>query len=214
MTEVVLTHTIDAGTEITAAELQQNFVDLRDVVNGGLEGGVTADSNIKENGVTSREIEAGAVGASEIGTMPRVHLRHSTTQVINQGGTGSALTFDTEVYDTDTMHGANPTRITATQAGLYLIGGIVIFPAVAARLYVTTTVYIRLNGTTQIAHVHEGTQNANNEARTLGVVVPYALAATDYVELIARHTNSAGGNHTFAASTDGGNEFWAQRLAD
>lgn len=50
-------------------------------------------------------------------------LRHSVNQSQgnNGGGTGGyqAITWDTEVYDPDGMHGANPTRITVADGGIY-----------------------------------------------------------------------------------------------
>jgi len=53
---------------------------------------------------------------------PRCKLRKSVTQSI-PNAVYTAITWDTEVYDTDTMHDnvTNNTRITFTTAGTYLI---------------------------------------------------------------------------------------------
>lgn len=56
MTQLVLPQTIDAGTDITATEHQQNYVAIRDIINGQLEGGSGSSGNFKANGVTAREI--------------------------------------------------------------------------------------------------------------------------------------------------------------
>jgi hypothetical protein len=75
-------------------------------------------------------------------------LRHSTTQSINDA-TATVLAFDTEVYDTDTMHsgGAN-TRITIVTAGVYSITASCEW-ASAANAY--TNIAIRKNGANAIA---------------------------------------------------------------
>jgi hypothetical protein len=56
MSQLVLPHTIDAGTEIVAAEHQLNYVAIRDLINGNLEGGSGVNGNIKADGITIREI--------------------------------------------------------------------------------------------------------------------------------------------------------------
>lgn len=55
MASTTLPHTIDAGTEITAIEHQENYVALRDTINGDIEGGI--GNNLKAKGVTAREID-------------------------------------------------------------------------------------------------------------------------------------------------------------
>jgi hypothetical protein len=62
VTQVILPHTIDSGTEITAVEHQENYVALRDTVNGLLEGGSGSSGNFKANGITSRELEDTLLG--------------------------------------------------------------------------------------------------------------------------------------------------------
>lgn len=56
MTQLVLPQSIDASTEITATEHQQNYVAIRDLINGQLEGGSGASGNIKADGITAREV--------------------------------------------------------------------------------------------------------------------------------------------------------------
>lgn len=54
--------------------------------------------------------------------MPAVKLSHSAAQSIPTGAL-TVLSFDTEVYDRDTMHDpADNTKITAKTAGIYTIG--------------------------------------------------------------------------------------------
>jgi hypothetical protein len=56
MSELVYPHSIDAGTAITANEVQSNFDEIADVINGQLQGGSGSDGNIAANGVTAREL--------------------------------------------------------------------------------------------------------------------------------------------------------------
>lgn len=55
MAQVTLPNSIDAGTAAAAAEVQQNFVALRDTINGDLEGGT--GNNLKADGITARELQ-------------------------------------------------------------------------------------------------------------------------------------------------------------
>lgn len=56
MTELILPHSIDGGTPITANEHQENYTAIRNVLANGLEGGGGSAGNIKANGVTAREL--------------------------------------------------------------------------------------------------------------------------------------------------------------
>lgn len=55
MAQVTLPNSIDPATPATASEVQDNFVALRNTINGDLEGGVSG--NLKADGVTAREIQ-------------------------------------------------------------------------------------------------------------------------------------------------------------
>lgn len=100
--------------------------------------------------------------------------------------TDTALTFDTENYDTDAIHDnvTNPTRLTAKTAGKYVIQGQVEF---AANVTGVRTLYIRLNGTTALAVVDKGAVGVG--ATDAGVDTVYDLALNDYVELIVNQTS-------------------------
>lgn len=102
-------------------------------------------------------------------------------------GSSTAVIFDTERYDTDTIHdnSTNNTRLTATTAGKYVITGHVRWEAVNTTGH--RQLVIRVNGTTAIACVRDispdGTLNTHQSITTI-----WDLAATDYVELMALHT--------------------------
>lgn len=113
------------------------------------------------------------------------------------------VNFNTESFDTDTMHDnvTNNSRITFTTAGKYIVGGIVNTDANAGSF-----AGIRLNGSTYIA-----TNGAGNVAASTGngaeVTTIYEFAAADYVELMG-----AFGSANTTKSGIGGTQFWARKL--
>jgi hypothetical protein len=85
MAELILPQTIDAGTPMSAAEVQANFVATRDVINGNIEGGTGASSNMKANGVTARELDDSLMQALGQGSGQEVE------GIVNTAATGAAL---------------------------------------------------------------------------------------------------------------------------
>lgn len=96
------------------------------------------------------------------------------------GTTLVAVAFDTEAFDTDTMHDnvTNNTRITFTTAGYYQVTGTVVTDANAA-----SWAGIRLNGTTYISKMGAGNAGASTANGTV-VTTIYNFAAADYIEFM------------------------------
>lgn len=119
--------------------------------------------------------------------------------------TVTALTFDSERFDTDTMHSTstNTGRITFTTAGKYLVGCNIAFAADAdgRRL-----VEIVLNGTTVIATHQQGPVATTGEA-TISLGTLYSFAAADYATVRVYQNGGAALNVT--ASANYSPEFWA-----
>lgn len=152
---------------------------------------------IAANGTTS--FVANSVGAAAIGTLPYCELTKSAAQTISSGSL-TEITFDTEVGDTDTMHaGGNPSRITATTAGVYIVTGFVDFADSLANGK-TTALLLRKNGTTYIAQ-QKAMQGADGVDPELNVALVTKLAATDYLELIVQH--DAGSSKDIDGGDDG-----------
>ncbi len=118
--------------------------------------------------------------------------------------TNTAIVFDTERYDTDSMHDTvtNNTRITIVTAGLYEVGGCIEWDANAAG---TRSLGIRLNGTTFLVNVFMDIDSAILHAQN--VETTYKFAAADYVELVA--WQDSGGSRTANKSGNYSPEFWA-----
>lgn len=118
--------------------------------------------------------------------------------------TVTAITFDTERFDTDTMHDTvtNNSRITFTTAGIYMVGGTLRYQSNATGY---RNIVIRLN-------------NGNNIAEDLKPIVAaivtissiatlYQFIAGDYVELCAEQTS--GGALNVEKVNPDSPEFWA-----
>jgi hypothetical protein len=144
-------------------------------------------------------------------------IRQSTAlgaRVYNSGaitlttGTLTALTFDSERFDTDAIHStaSNTSRLTCTTEGVYLISGTVRFASNATG---NRRVLIRLGGSTYLA---DNTQAAvNGLATTITISTIYQLAATNYVELVA--LQSSGGDLAVESTASITPEFAMVRVA-
>lgn len=123
--------------------------------------------------------------------------------------TSTALTFDTERWDTDGFHDTttNTSRLTvpAGLAGKYLIVGNASFAANATG---SRELAIELNGTTYIADVLLPATSGSGARFVVSTV--YDLAVGDYVRLIA--FQSSGGNLNVQATTSYSPEFSMIRI--
>lgn len=95
-------------------------------------------------------------------------------------GTPTALTFDTERFDTDAIHdtGSNTSRLTAKTAGVYIIAGSIEF---ASAPNSAGYVAIKHSPSGNLIAYQSIPNNAN--ARAVAACI-YKLAVNDYVELV------------------------------
>ena len=103
--------------------------------------------------------------------------------------TDTLLLWDTEEFDTDTMHSTsvNPGRITFTRAGLYVVTANVIFPTNGNGY---RHARIRANGTTTLAEdARTSASVVTNIGHSLSVL--YKAAAAQYAEVLCRQTTTA-----------------------
>jgi len=103
----------------------------------------------------------------------------------------TTLTFDSERYDTDSMHSTAATtdRITFNTAGLYVVSGTVNFTSAAD--YALIALFITLNGTTPPIAAHYGQNTAVATDPTITLTTVYKFAAGDFVILRAFQDNTA-----------------------
>lgn len=115
--------------------------------------------------------------------------------------TWTAIAFNLETFDTDTMHDnvTNNTRITFKTAGKYMVGG-----GWYGTTNTVTGIRIRLNGTTVIATAVDGNAGTNLEYNSIATL--YTFAVNDYIELQGYSNsiqNTTGDSDTY---------FWAAKV--
>lgn len=146
---------------------------------------------------TSNAPSWAAAGAS---TFIGCRVYNSASQSI--GTSATVVTFDSESFDTDTMHntGSNTGRITFTTAGYYQIEG-----TIATATNAVVTLQIRLNGTTTLAQA--GVGNSGSSANGFTIATTYLMSAADYVEILC-----AFGSTVNTISGLGGSHFTAYKI--
>lgn len=124
--------------------------------------------------------------------------------------TVTVLTFNSERWDTDSMHESvtHPSRITCNTAGKYMIAGNIQFAGHNDAL--DRWLAILLNGTTIIA-IQKVSGLSNSDAVYISVATIYDLAQNDYVELECYQLSGVALN--VVASANWSPEFMAQKIA-
>ena len=129
-------------------------------------------------------------------------LTNSANQSI-PSATATALTFDTEVYDTGQLHNATfPARITFPRSGTVFAGGVVDWAAPAAGI--VTTLALLLNNTTTLAAVSHPDMVLGGFFQTVNSSL--RVAPGDFLTLIVIQSGVAALNSVAAGQIPG---FWA-----
>lgn len=118
-------------------------------------------------------------------TTPMARAYKSASQSINTG-TFTAIAFDTESFDTDTIHdnATNNTRFTCKTAGKYLIIGQIAYDSNATGY---RAAFIKHNNTTYIGKSQIAAFSGDQTIVSVSSI--YDLAINDYVELTAYQTS-------------------------
>lgn len=139
----------------------------------------------------------------------RAYQAGSAQSIAN--ATLTAVTFDSERFDTDGFHStsSNTSRFTvpAGMGGKYLLGGVVEFAANATG---ARSIALRLNGSTYIAFETIQAATAGGQETRLSVETVYDLLAGEYVEVYVSQVS--GGSLTIGNTSAYGAEGWAIRL--
>ena len=129
----------------------------------------------------------GAAGSIQfLHDSPACRVHNAGDQSVADGET-LALLWDTEDFDTDTIHaGVNTSRLTCVTAGVYLITGNVIWDAITPTdvdtAYVQT--WIRQDGAAVLSTVRVRPTASTSIAQCVTTIAE--LAATEYVELCVK----------------------------
>lgn len=123
----------------------------------------------------------------------KAQASNSVTQSIPDT-TETALTFNTEDYDTDTMYaGASPTRLTINTSGDFRIEANATFDTNIVGDYY---ILIKKNGTTTVA---QSATISAEESSNISISTSAALLDTDYIEIYVAQTS--GGNLNILAGS-------------
>lgn len=139
---------------------------------------------------------------------PACRVYNNAAQSITDN-TETTVAFNSERYDTDSMHSTsvNTSRITFNTAGLYVVGFLLEFTAAAD--YFLCYASLRLNGTTQIDEASSFGIASAASAVKLRAVTTYKFAANDYLEIRAYQDNTANAARNLQVAGQRAPEFWA-----
>lgn len=118
----------------------------------------------------------------------------------------TAIAFDSERFDTDTMHStvSNTSRITIATAGVYLVTGTMEYAS--SVITGERRIILKVNGTLYIGFGQAPANTAVGSGLTIATI--WKFAANDYVELYAHHTNGSS-----AAININANAAWSPEFA-
>lgn len=154
---------------------------------GGLAVG-NAGIGIADGGVTSDRLAPGAVTTDKLAVVPAARVAGSIPIDIPGNAAFTALTFNVERFDTADVHApADPTRLTAPVAGIYLVSANVSWETNASG---AREVNLRKNGSTLVLRdVVQPVGGGNTTEQAVSTIV--ALAAGDFVEVVLRQNSGS-----------------------
>lgn len=115
---------------------------------------------------------------------PRCGVTRSAALAVATG-VNTAVPFDTELWDTDTMHDTvvNTSRITCRSVGLYIATALIPWAVAVASTWRNAT--IRLNGGASIGQDDRGSNPAAGSPTSVTLSsLPWPLAVGDFLELV------------------------------
>lgn len=134
---------------------------------------------------------------------------YNSSNISITNGTLTTLTFNSERFDTDTMHSTstNTGRITFNTAGLYVVGGNISWAADTD--YTRRIFYIQYAGGTIARRSDESPSHALANAEEWNLETVWKFTAGEYAEMIVYQTNGSGGANNIVASAAYSPEFYA-----
>lgn len=159
-----------------------------------------------------RDVLLWLMGNGTNGVYPRVHAFDTTTLAI-PNSSATLVTFNSETYDTDTMHntGATTSRITFTTAGLYEVD---YFITISTFTYSTLDFNVRLNA----AGVSGGgtslrTQPFDPSGTNIRFSFTRYFNAGDYIEAFITQVKSSAPGTVNLSGTSLGTRCYAKWIA-
>ena len=183
---------LTGSNTVFSDDITNDEVRTGDVRDDNLSGGGLASRDVRPNALTSADVSAltgadvtdGLLGAAEFATsIPAAHVTGPQQNVPFTNPSQTPLAFDTERYDTASMHdtATNNSRLTAPVNGIY---------AVTAQLQWSQnstgdrSLFLKKNGTTEIGYVESDASASATGQPPQEATTQVRLAAGDYVEVV------------------------------
>jgi hypothetical protein len=158
------------------------------VTSAKLADGAVTQPKIAGSAVGSAEVADGSLGTVEFATsIPAVRVFHSVAQSTVGSGATTVLAFDSERYDSGSMHdtSTNNSRLVAPVTGIYAITANVVW---ASNPTGRRTIHLRRNGFESIAA--DSRAAFGDEVGTV-IATLARLEAGDYVEVLIQQTSGS-----------------------
>ena len=194
-----------ASNSVGRSKIGQNAVNSSKVADGSLSANDFAAGQLPQFSGTpaagdlagiypNPTLRDGSVTPTKIGAVPLAHVSRTTNQSIPTGGAGAVLLFDSERFDTASLHriDADSGRLTAPIAGAYLMTTNVAWD-VDPTPSGAREVSIRKNGTTVVARAAQGDSStlATTDTSDQSLTTIVRLNAGDFVEVFVRQSSGA-----------------------
>ena len=182
--------------KVTTAKIADGAVASADIADGAVTTNKLADGSVSsvklaDGLITTAKLGAGSVTPAKLASVPDARVHRTASQSI-PNDTLTALVFDTgnsaEDFDTDTMHSpsTNPSRLTATTAGVYIVCAAVTWTAAAST---DELLQLEQGGSTVLAS--NTISSGNHYGDVASVCAVAKLAAADYVEAFVQQNSTA-----------------------
>lgn len=132
---------------------------------------------------------------------------YNSANVSIPNNSATSLTFNSERYDTDSMHSTSSatSRITFNTAGIYVVSGTIQLAADSD--YTLVQLGIQADSITNLALIRD--MATVNDSRILTVTTTYKFAVNSFVELQVRQVNTSGAANNVLAVGNYSPEFSA-----
>jgi hypothetical protein len=187
--------TINGGNYIN---VDNNFINEREVaiwITASTTGYVQiGKGNILGSANHTGILDSGANTVIDYAIQPKCKVTHSVSQNIG-AGVPTALLFNTELFDTDTIHDTttNSSRLTVKTKGIYSLNANVKFDGYAGG---GRTIAIRKNGTTIIA-----SNSFIDDAPIMVLSILDSAIVTDYYEVVVTQNTTVSIGATYVAGS-------------
>jgi hypothetical protein len=192
---------LTGSNTVFSDDITDNQVYSADVRNDALSGGGLAAVDLRANSVGSSELTNGSLGTGELShSIPATRVTHSSAQSIPDFPPAATLAFDTERYDTASMHdnATNNSRLTAPVNGIYAVTAEVDWTPDATG---TRELTLMKNGSTFIADDDREGISVVFGGQSQSVTAQVRLVAGDFVEVGVLQTSGGSLNVMSAGET-------------